>query len=94
MLEEGLLVKVRNIPAIIKRVYLYEKNDKIYNLLKLEPLDFLFQEFDVLWEVEVDKEIINELDFTKPEKWDSFDKFKAFLLSLKWNSNSPLKKAK
>ena len=92
VLEEGLLVKVRNIPAIIKKVYPYEKNNKFYNLLKLEPLDFPFQEFDVLWEVEIDKQIIDISDFPKPEKWDSFEKFKSFLLGLKWDSISPLKR--
>lgn len=91
--EQGQLVQVRNRFFLVLDVHSeFKKNgaDMPNTKLTLECIDDdrPGEQVELIWELEVHKQVFSEIAFPFPKNWDSLNKFEAFIHAINWSSSS------
>ena len=92
--EQGQLVLARNRYFLVQDVsyHIVADDEERLHLVTLECLDDdrLGEELRIIWEREPNAETFDTIGLPRPEKWDSFDRFMAFIHAVKWSTSSRL----
>ena len=92
--EQGQLVRVRHRHFIVQDVWPGAVEPRLpkQHRVRLEALDDdqIGETLDVIWEHEVDAKVHDALGLPRPEDWDPFRRFEAFLLASRWSLTSVL----
>jgi len=88
--EQGQLVQVRNRHYVVLDVDEHVDNGRLSRKLRLECLDddALGDELEVIWEREVAAEVYDTSYLPRPDAFDALDTFSAYILALRWSTNS------
>ena len=92
--EQGQLVSTRNRFFIVQDVTSHsdDVSNEILHFVTLECLDEdrMGEELRVIWEREPKAETFDVIGFPRPDNWDSFDRFIAFIHAVNWSTSSRL----
>ena len=91
--EQGQLVKVRNKYFLVQDISSHSSlEDVVSHRVTLESVneDDMGSTLDVIWELEPNKSIHEALTIPSPTKWDSLNRFTAFIHAIKWSTSSAI----
>ncbi len=92
--EQGQLVKVRHRHYIVQDVWggSVDPSRPEQHRVRLEALDDdqVGEELAVIWEHEINTQVMDALGLPRPDSWDPMDRFDAFLLASRWSLSSVL----
>ncbi|MBP8953925.1 MAG: DISARM system SNF2-like helicase DrmD [Armatimonadetes bacterium] len=88
--EQGQLVRLRNRHYLIQDVSEHSDDRAVLRRVSLECLDddATGEPIEVLWEREVNAEILDTSALPSPQGWDSAGRFGAFRHAINWSTNS------
>jgi SNF2 family DNA or RNA helicase len=92
MVEQGQMVSIRHRHYLVEDVspFQSDSDQREFHKVNLECLDddMLGNLFQVIWEHEPHPKVHDAIGFPKPESWDTYDRFRAFLYALEWTTSS------
>ncbi len=88
--EQGQLVQVRNRPFMVEDVSCYQSNGDTTHMVALECLDddAMGQKLRVVWERELNAQVLDTSFLPEPRNWDQPGRFNAFLDAIRWSASS------
>ena len=90
--EQGQMVRIRHRHFIVEDVLPFHSDfdNRTFHKAQLECLDddLLGTSMNVIWEHEPNTVVHDAIGFPKPELWDSYDRFRAFLYAIEWSTSS------